>query len=539
MDCPSVLHPLLGRVHGKAQDGVTQFLGLQYATLRDVLAPAHLVDSTTPNSSTVDAREYGPPVISPPGSAEMEMSFIQQRLPKKKVPPPSALGGLSLNITVPAAYPEREGRRLPVLVYIHGGGFVFGSSTYPHYDQAEVVRTAAARQTPIIAVNINYRLGIPGFLTSQELRNAGYEANNGLRDQKVALRWIQRYIAGFGGDPTNVTVVGQSAGAASVHYHLRSPEGLFQKAVLLSGTSFLMPPVTQEIAEIRYKMVLDQLALGEKTLEECIQTLTHDIPVDQLGTVPLQVPLGPVIDAETVPEAATFAALDGNYKKDESIQKLMLIDLQSDATIFAHVNLHARLNGITAAFTAAMETYFGTEDARKLLAFYKVDSATTTTPDPNTLSAVVRFFTDIFFYAPAVQVAQAFAGSTLAHFNEGNPWAGTFQGHASHLLDTAFLWQNYNSFMEPAVRAVAETFASDLVAFVVGEAQLSRARLPDYQQDGEVIVYGPSAEGHTREIVGAMDERGGRRVGFFQLAGEIGGLDRVRMAARGFLESSM
>ncbi|WP_278924645.1 carboxylesterase family protein, partial [Pseudophaeobacter profundi] len=88
----------------------------------------------------------------------------------------------------------------------------------------------------MVLVSINYRCGIFGFLS---LENESVPGNNGLKDQKLALQWVHDHIASFGGDPGNVTIFGESAGGASVHYHILSPlsKGLFHKAILQSGSS--------------------------------------------------------------------------------------------------------------------------------------------------------------------------------------------------------------------------------------------------------------------------------------------------------------
>lgn len=138
---------------------------------------------------------------------------------------------LVLNVWRPAAIDRND--KLPVLVWIHGGGFVNGSSAAPIYDGS-----AFARQG-LVAVSFNYRLGRLGFFAHPALTAAqeGPLGNYGLLDQLAALRWIQRNIAAFGGDPNRVTIVGESAGGISVMHHLISPEarGLFHRAIVLSG----------------------------------------------------------------------------------------------------------------------------------------------------------------------------------------------------------------------------------------------------------------------------------------------------------------
>ena len=137
---------------------------------------------------------------------------------------------LFLNIFTPET--AKAGDKLPVLVYIHGGGFTGGCGHEKHFDGP--VWPAKG----VIGVTLNYRLGPMGFACLQELaEEAGHTGNYGLYDQMTAIRWVRDNIAAFGGDPENITIMGQSAGAASVQMLCQSPltDGLFQKAVMSSG----------------------------------------------------------------------------------------------------------------------------------------------------------------------------------------------------------------------------------------------------------------------------------------------------------------
>ena len=137
---------------------------------------------------------------------------------------------LFLNVFAPDT--AKEGDRLPVLFYIHGGGFTGGCGHEKHFDGP--VWPAQG----VIGVTINYRLGPMGFACLPELKQeAGFTGNYGLYDQMTAMKWVKDNIAAFGGDPENITIMGQSAGAMSVQQHCLSPltDGLFQKAVMSSG----------------------------------------------------------------------------------------------------------------------------------------------------------------------------------------------------------------------------------------------------------------------------------------------------------------
>ncbi|MBO9620426.1 MAG: carboxylesterase family protein [Niabella sp.] len=153
---------------------------------------------------------------------------------------------LYLNIWAPA----NKGKKLPVLVYFYGGGFVAGESSEPRYDGA------AMAQKGIIAITVNYRLNIFGFFAHPELsKEASYKAsgNYGLLDQQAALKWVHDNIAAFGGDPRKVTIAGESAGSISVSAQMASPlsKGLFSGAIGESGAAIYptLAPVPLDSAE--------------------------------------------------------------------------------------------------------------------------------------------------------------------------------------------------------------------------------------------------------------------------------------------------
>jgi len=138
---------------------------------------------------------------------------------------------LYLNVWTPA---HSEGRKLPVLVYFYGGGFLAGDGSEPRYDGASLARRG------IVTVTVNYRLSVFGFLALPALAEESPHhatGNYGLLDQNAALRWVHRNIAAFGGDPAQVTIGGESAGSMSVSAQMASPlsKGLMQRAIGESG----------------------------------------------------------------------------------------------------------------------------------------------------------------------------------------------------------------------------------------------------------------------------------------------------------------
>ena len=140
---------------------------------------------------------------------------------------------LFLNIWTPDT--AKEGDKLPVLIYIHGGGFTGGCGHEKHFD-GPIWPTKG-----VIGVTVNYRLGPLGFACLPQLKEeAGCTGNYGLYDQLTAMLWVRDNISSFGGDPENITVMGQSAGAMSVQQHCLSvlSEGLFRRAVMSSGGGY-------------------------------------------------------------------------------------------------------------------------------------------------------------------------------------------------------------------------------------------------------------------------------------------------------------
>ena len=163
---------------------------------------------------------------------------------------------------------KSAGEKLPVLVYIHGGGFQQGSGSVDIYDGEGLA------QKGLIVVTINYRLGVFGFFAHPELTKESahqVSGNYGLLDQIAALEWVHRNIEAFGGDPGNVTIDGQSAGAHSINYLVATPltHGLIQRAISESGGMFIptTPGVTDGLASGQTPYLKDAEAQGLKFAE--------------------------------------------------------------------------------------------------------------------------------------------------------------------------------------------------------------------------------------------------------------------------------
>lgn len=186
---------------------------------------------------------------------------------------------------------------------------------------------------------------------------------------------------------------------------------------------------------------------------------------------------------------------------------------------------------------ASVRKSLGPEAACKLLWFYDISEDT---PDSKALLSIIQFVTDISFYAPAVKLAGSWPGpSYLGHFNERNPFEGLYKGRASHLLDTAYMWGNYNQKYTKQNWIVARAMAENLVSFVNGTDNLPVFNGSSGDVDGKklVTVYGPSEENVSSKVEQLGTEATCRNHRIFGLANEIGGLDVLLDAMVAFLKN--
>jgi para-nitrobenzyl esterase len=211
----------MGKVQGAVDGGVASWKGIPFAA-----PPVGELRWRAPQPA---AAWSGVRAAQAYGNDCMQLPFPSDAAP---LGTPPAEDCLYLNVWRPAK--AKASGRLPVIVWIYGGGFVNGGSSPPTYAGA-----ALARQG-VVLVSFNYRLGRFGFFAHPQLTQQAHDeplGNYGYMDQLAALQWVKRNVAAFGGDASNVTIIGESAGGMSVNALLTSPlaQGLFAKAVVLSG----------------------------------------------------------------------------------------------------------------------------------------------------------------------------------------------------------------------------------------------------------------------------------------------------------------
>jgi para-nitrobenzyl esterase len=228
-----------GKVRGYIHNSVFTYKGIPYAQAKRFEAP----QKPTPWQGVRSSMTYGPvaPLENPTTSVQDESEFVFNHSWGF-----TAENCLVLNVWTPGI---NDGKKRPVLFWIHGGGFTAGSSQeLPSYDGESLAKTG-----DVIVVSINHRLNVLGYLDLSAYGDKyKHSANNSILDIKAALEWVKTNITNFGGDPNNVTIFGQSGGGAKVNTLLAMPsaKGLFQKAINQSGafrSNMLDKATTQSI----------------------------------------------------------------------------------------------------------------------------------------------------------------------------------------------------------------------------------------------------------------------------------------------------
>jgi para-nitrobenzyl esterase len=335
---------------------------------------------------------------------------------------------LYLNVWSPGA----DGQKRPVMVYIHGGAFTLGSASDPWYDGASF-----ATLHNLVVVTLNYRLGILGFVCLSDLAGEGaaYTGNCGLLDQIAALQWVHEHIAAFGGDPGQVTVMGESAGAMSIGALLGMPaaQGLFQRAILQSGAAGNL--VTRSQALRVAQGLLAKLSLKTDQLGAL-----REVPVETLLNI--QPELGrefggvqafsPTIDGETLPQHPLAMIAQGS-----SANVALLIGTTRDEW-----RLFAMMSGGPKIDEAQLKRVFG-DAAPEVLAMYTEARA-----DASAELAWVDIMSDQIFRMPAIRLAQGQieqgAAVWMYRFDWESPVFGGVLG-AAHAMDLPFVWNTLDT----------------------------------------------------------------------------------------------
>ena len=330
---------------------------------------------------------------------------------------------LTLNVTAPTT---RSTKPRPVMVFVHGGAYLVGTSATSLYDGSSLVRRGN-----VVYVSMNYRLGALGYLNFGQFSTPErpFEGNLGLRDQIAALEWVQRNIAAFGGDPDNVTLFGESAGGNAVTTLVATPSarGLFHRAISQSSAPGMV--ATRERSEGWARDFVRLLGGTEETAAGVLQNASSKDLVDAsrrlnakvLKETPGLIPFGPNVDGDVVPTAPLEA-----YRSGAAHDIPMIIGSnEHEGTLFSRF--------LDALLTKAprIDAFFAATDPSakdRILAQYP--------GYPKGLSAI-DFGGDITFWRPSLELADA-------HSEHAPTWVYRYD-YAPRLFDLLKLHATHGS----------------------------------------------------------------------------------------------
>jgi len=428
-DAPVAESPA-GRFRGLRAGGTRVFRGIRYAEppvgdrrWRDPV-PAE------PAGGVVDATRFGAIAPQQPNPAVYLGSGAHQ-----------SEDCLFLNVHAPAADPER---RRPVMVWIHGGAYTFGSGSQPVYDGRHLVETG-----DVVVVTLNYRIGALGFLDLSGLATDAtpFDGNLALKDVLLALRWVQQNIAAFGGDPDRVTVFGESAGGGLVTTLLATPSarGLIHRAIAESSpvSSVYGSERARHVAERFLAAIGADAARPETWRELPVQRIVSaamqvyaEIPTTDPGTIMF----APIVDGDLVPEAPLTALHAGR-----ALPIPLLIGTNKDEASF-FTFMRSPLIPITRGRILTMFRDMATEQPEAVLPTEAHVRAAYRGLRKRRLGlAVAR---DIAFRMPTLWAAEghsAVAPVWLYRFDFATPFLRLLRLGATHGTELPYVWGNLDA----------------------------------------------------------------------------------------------
>ncbi|XP_038079005.1 acetylcholinesterase-like [Patiria miniata] len=352
--------------------------------------------------------------------------------------------------------PHNLSANADVMVFFHGGAYVFGSGSMPEYTGYPLVTVGG-----VILVTVNYRLGPFGFMTTG---NNDLPANVGMLDQVMALEWVRDNIENFGGDPNKVTIFGESAGASSVGLHLlsRRSAGLFRRAIMQSGVPTTTFAYRRDVKEVIQETghIAASVGCSNRTSSEMVQCM-QNVPARELLTTAFKVTISfqPVVDGFFLQDYPETLLMNGDFPTDVDI---LLGTLADEGSTYALVVDMRAYNSPTppymnrTKFLESLPRYlYQADEPAVYQALDAVYSTTDQLEDPHAdyLQNFVRITTDQSWIAPADWMAKAHlkAGSTvymyhMTHhptvsvmdvFSLGPGWMG-----AAHAEDLPYVFGN-------------------------------------------------------------------------------------------------
>ncbi|XP_033126572.1 uncharacterized protein LOC117124449 [Anneissia japonica] len=369
---------------------------------------------------------------------------------------------LQLDVYTPNPRPVKA----PVMVFIHGGGFVIGIGTSGNLTQVPMVAVG-----DVIVVNINYRLNVFGFFSTGDDVVSG---NMGFKDQTLALQWVHDNIAEFGGDPEMVTIYGESAGSVSVTYHTVSPmsKGLFHRAIMQSGTSsipsFHNGEDTKDLQRSRafaFGRTLGCNQTNTKELVKCLQSIDSE-------TLFANYSVNTAIENGESPITNVFSPnSDGQFMLDDpsvllddadaiNVVDVMLGSLADEGSFFVRFIKQGDIFNRThmEMWTSTMLLQFKTELARETTILFYLTDEQITHPESDHTNSANQLMGDMFFVCPTMKTAQQLADARknvflyhMTHVPSRSVWNMTGLG-AAHGVDLIYVFgMHYNEELKDII----------------------------------------------------------------------------------------
>ncbi|KAJ5947506.1 hypothetical protein N7466_000521 [Penicillium verhagenii] len=492
ISAPSLGAELVGALDNDTN--IALFRGIPYADVSKRWT--HSVTKHNLEGETFDATQFGPRCNQGNGMVLVTGGT------NDPTPGDDEFKCLNLNVAVPNETLGKAGSSLPVMVWIHGGGFAYGANSVARYRPQSFMVNARKSNTPIILVQMNYRLGALGFSASTDLAtevdDSSKEAlgNFGLIDQRNALEWVNQHIADFGGNPNNITVFGVSAGSASIHAHLLAKHELFDRAILMSGAAPTLFPVRMELFEEQWKQLCNRAGAVGSTPSARLEHL-RSLDINDILKHAGRAVMGPAGDGKLIPQTWTF---DDNVS-NARCKSIILGDTNIEALIFDGMLGRLTQDKLHQAVTRA----FSETKAKELCHHFgfKQDQSA-----DDFRKAFRLMLGTVLFQYPNIAIAEASRKSEswknnvfLYHWEEPSPFPGATQGLSYHGLCALLLHLNELDSCPQATRDVSVEAARVWASFAHGQQPWDA-----YSTGGQFMRFGPEgksgissfAEDHTR-----------------------------------------